>query len=539
MKDRPARLPFIAFGLVAIAGVLIQACGNTPPGAGPVAVWDGGRLEQDDYRAWIARQKVKSSQSSVRNLVFIMSMATAARQRGLEDSAGVELAVEAMRHASLLPALKRHIDAQVSISDEELDQLAVRYPEAFRQPRKLFLRGIYKRLPSGEPERATVRSRMQALRAQVVNGADVRRLAVRESESQSRFREGSIGFVDPAGLPAPVRESVEGLESGDVSEVIEFGGGLAFYVCERIKPEIVPDAEQVRFKFRQNLFRQRSAEMNKALMEKLDTRIRIRLETDPVLRVEDYGLPADWLDALISQRLPERVPTELSARQKRRLLQEWGRRVAMADHAESLGLDERESVADTMRWNRIHALAAAELRSRVDARLRPPAESALRELYEQRRERLHNPIGFRVAAIQFAGADGPKRPEVIARARDTLAAIRAGHLDFGQAARDLSVHPSAGNGGLLGWMTTRELGAVDVNLLKPVRELSPGEDTGLLRLQDGLWAVKLLERRPATPMSFDEAREHLEQAFREDQIKRLETEVREQHLADIGLRILD
>lgn len=91
---------------------------------------------------------------------------------------------------------------------------------------------------------------------------------------------------------------------------------------------------------------------------------------------------------------------------------------------------------------------------------------------------------------------------------------------------------------MLGWMTSRELGALEMGLLKPMRVLAPGEDSGLLRTPSGLWLVRLLERRAATPMTFAQARGKLEGVFEREQIERLESEVREQQLADIKLRIL-
>ncbi|MCA1779402.1 MAG: peptidylprolyl isomerase [Xanthomonadaceae bacterium] len=525
--------------LVAVAAALVlQACGDSSSGADPVAVWDGGKLEPRQYESWLESQNMAPSRESARNLALIVSMAGAARGRGMADSAEVSLSVEAMRQARLLPVLKRHIDAQVEISDAELDQLANENPDAFQRPRKLSLRGIYKRLPPDDAARDEVRREMLALRAQVLDGADIKPLAVNESESQNRFREGSIGWVDPDALPAPVRDAVKGLEIGEVSELIGHAGGLAFYVCERIRPAVVPDSEEVRSKFRQNLFRQRSAELNKALVEKLAPNIRIRLDEDPVLQAGRQALPVDWLDDLIRLRLPEHAPDALIDRQKQRLLREWGLRVAMTDHTEGLGLVGTEELAEAMRWNVLHALATAELRYRVDARMQPPADSALRALYEQRGERMRNPPAYRIAAIQFAGAADRDDREIVSRARDAVARIRSGALEFSQAARDLSVHPSANNGGSLGWMNSRALGGLEMSLLKPVRVLSPGEDSGLLRTPSGLWLVKLLERRAATPMTFEQARVQLKEVFERAQIERLESEVRDQHLADINLRIL-
>ena len=222
-----------------------------------------------------------------------------------------------------------------------------------------------------------------------------------------------------------------------------------------------------------------------------------------------------------------------------RLLREWGLRVAMADHAEGLDLVGAGELAEARHWSLMDALAVAELRFRVDARMRPPAESELRALYEQRRDRMRNPPESRVAAIQFADAAGRDDSKIVGRARDAVAQIRNGTLEFSRAARDFSVHRSANNGGLLGWVTSRDLGGLEMSLLKPVRVLSPGEDSGLLRTPSGLWLVKLLERRPATPMTFEQAREKLEGVFEREQIERLESEVRDQQLADMDLRIMD
>ena len=529
----------VAIVVSVVAALVLQACGDSSSGAEPVAVWDGGELERRQYNDWLDARTLAPSRESARNLALIVSMADAARHRGMDESAEVLLSVEAVRQARLLPALERHIDAQVSISDEELEQLAAENPDAFERPRKLYLRGIYKRLPSDDAERDQVLDQMLALRAQVLGGADIKALAATESESQSRFREGSIGFVDPNELPAPVRDTVGGLEIGDVSELTEYAGGVAFYVCERIRPEVVPDAEEVRFKFRQNLFRQRSAELNRALIERLAQNIRISLDEDPVLRVGRQTLPADWLDDLIRKRLPDRAPDSLTDRQKMRLLREWGLRVAMADHAEGLELVGSEELADAMRWTLMRALATAELRFRVDARMRAPTESELLALYEQRRDMMRNPPAYRVAAIKFANVAARDDREIVARARHAVTQIRDGVLDFSQAARDLSVHASAGNGGLLGWVTRRELGGLEMSLLKPMRVLSPGEDSGLLRTSSGLWLVKLLDRRAATPMTFEQASERLKEVFEREQIERLEPEVREQQLTDINLRIMD
>lgn len=539
---RGASRSFFAIVLLGLTAAGLFGCSRpsaeAEPGARAVAVWDGGRIAQEQYASWLALTGLQDSPESIRKLALIKSMAQSARERGMAESPEVRLAVEAARHRVLLPALDAYMRGEVSITDEEIEHLRESHPEAFGQPRKLFLRGIYKQFRQGEIERADLRRRMQALRAQIVGGADLATLAAEESESQSRFRDGSIGFVDPESLPPAVRDGVRDLQIGEVSPLIELPGGLAFYACERIKPATQPDAEEVRHRFRQNLYRQKRAELNAQLEEQLAKRIEISPSADPVLKVGDYTLPPKWIEPLIRQRLPDRNPSELTARQRQRLLREWGTRVAMADHAESIGLGEADDRAAALRWRLEQALATNELRHRVDNRVSEPSGAQLRDLFEQRKHRLRNPPAYRVAAIQFAPPGELQSADAVEQAREILARIHAGEISFDEAAREFSMHPSKRNGGALGWTTQRQLGSLDAGLLRPVRELAPGEHTGLMRLESGLWVLKLLEQRDAAPMTFEQAREQLAQDLKAQQIERLETEVRAQQLERMHLQIV-
>lgn len=534
-----ALIRFTIFSVAAVAAVVLVACSHGPRESDSIALWDGSRLERDDYEAWIAWQQLAPSPESIRKLALIQSMADAARARGMADSAEVRLTAEVARQKILLPALQKHLNKQISITDDDIEAMRATHPDAFQQPRKLFLRGIYKRLPDNETERNDIRQQMQDLREQVVNGADLKQLAAEESESQSRYREGSIGFVNPDDLPPAVREGVEGLKVGDTSQLIEHDNGIAFYACERIKPAIHPDDDEVRHRFRQNLIRQHEAALNQELMEKLETRVKVTAGQNPALTVGDYALPAGWINPLISQLLPDRNPEDLNAQQRQRLLHEWGTRIAMADHAESLGLARSEPHATALRWRDSQALATNELRHRVDARLQVPDDEELRRLFEQHKHRLHNPPAYRIATIQFADTKGHQGRAVVERARDALDQIHEGQLEFTRAARELSIHASASQGGILGWLTPQQLGTLGVRLVKPVRQLSPGKDTGLLRLHSGLWVVKLLDQREATPMTFEQARGQLTEIHRRAQIERVQIDIREQHLEAMDLEILE
>ena len=527
----------LALGLASAWMVLLPMASATAESASTVASWKKGQLLEDDYRIWLAWQELKPSSDALRRLAIIVSLADAARARGAATLPEVQLAVENMRQAQLLPALKRHIDGQVTITEDELAELLETYPQAFHRPRKLLLRTIFKTLPEDESTRTALRQRMQELRQQVASGADIRALAETESESQSRFREGSVGFVDPEALPATVGDAVRGLQPGELSPLVEHAGGIAFYQCERISPAHHPDAGEQTSKFRQNLFQQRSAAANRALLEQLDAGVRVSPAQDPVLQVGPHALPADWMDALIRIRLPERDPASLSLQQRDRLLHEWGRRTAMADHAESLALGGTPTEFGRIRaWMLQHALATNELRHRVDRRLKPADDAELQALYSQRKDRLRNPARYRIAAVRFSDT-AEIDPELMQRAEQAVAGLRAGTLVIEEVTRAFALADAERPGGELDWMTLQQVGSLDVGLVAPLRQLEPGESTPLLRLASGLWWVRLIGQQAATPMRFEQARESLTELARRQQIRRLEAEIQEQHLEQIDLQI--
>lgn len=533
----------------AVALVLLVGCGSDPgpdmagatgdeAGAALVATWDGGQLTQSDYEDWLALHGLEPEGEYATRLAVLSSLAEAAVRRGAEREVDVQLAAEAARHRILLPALDQVLDAEVEISDEEIETLRLERPEAFVRPRRVKMSGLFKRLPDAESDRVELSRQMHRWREEVIAGRALGPLAQAESDSQSRFREGSVGWVELADLPAGVREAVEALSVGEVSAVLENAGGLAFYRIDEIRERIEPTAEDVRFKLRQNLFRQRRAEIGRALNASLVDAVTVDPGGDPVVRVGDYGLPQSSVDALAELRIPDRAPDSLNRLQRLRLLSEWAQRVALADEAERRGLHLEPTAAAALRWVMPSVLAADELRHRVDARLADPTESELRELFASNASRLREPERLQLALIQFSD-EQELAAELLAEAQRVVLAVQSGALGFEQAARAHSVHPTAAGGGMLPWATRSELGGIDVRLLAPLRTLEPGGDTGLIRSDAGLWFARLVDRQPARPLSYEEAREQLVAIHRRQQIRRLEVDVQAEQRAKIRLNDVD
>jgi parvulin-like peptidyl-prolyl isomerase len=536
-------------GLCWVALALLVGCGVEPdPDSAPaveanpssagssavVARWESGQLTRPDYERWLARHGLEPDEEYAARLAVLLSLADAAERRGAAGTPEVRLAVEKARQQILLPALDRALDAEVEIHDDEIEALRRDLPEAFVRPTRVRLTGLFKRMPTAASERDALMEQMNDWRNEVVAGRALGPLAEAESDSQNRFSQGSVGWADLEQLPAPVRDAVEGLAVGEITAVVEHAGGAAFYQVEEIRERSVPTAEEVAFKLRQNLFRQRRNEIGQALNARLVESITIDPAGDPVVRVGDYVLSSAMIEPLAKLRIPDREPEELTPPQRLRLLREWAFRVALTEEADRRGLHREPEAAAALRWVVPNSLAAAELRHRVDDRLVAPDEDELRALFASGSLRLREPEQLKVSVIQFTDEETPDA-ETLESALRVAREVQSGALDFEQAARRHSIHPSATRGGQLPWLTRAQLGSLDVRLLQPIRALAPGDDTGLIRSDSGLWLARLVDRQPTRPLSYEEAREQLVAIHRRQQIRRLEVDVQAEQRARIRL----
>lgn len=503
-----------------------------------VATWKGGSLERADYQDWRVFHQLDDTPEAVRERVYVESMAAASRARHVDGELRIQLELEAIRQQVLTNALQEHVRKETTVSDEEIEQQRLAQPDAFQRPRKLELSSIYKRLGDDD---AAVRAQMQEIHAKLLAGADFEQLARTESESQARFRDGKLGFVDPTQLPPAVAAAVRDLEPGQISEVVEGGGGLSIFRCEEIRPAVIPTVDEVRSKLRQSLHREKRNKWWNRLEISVFDKAAPRIDPDSsttVLTFDGYQLSAAGLAELVALRFPDKTVADFTTEQRERLLHNWALGELMARHAVELGLDKQPEVAAALRWKPLDILAQAELVRRIDARQEAPTEETLRKQYEAHPKRYVELPSFRVAVIHFAPGDEDSQRDRVQEAIEVAGKVQAGELSFEDAARRYSVHPSAADGGVLGWRSQPQLAALGPVVGKALRQLQPGESSGLLRLQSGLWMLKMLEKRPARRRTFEEAREVLLEDVRKQQIEALQRTVREEQLASLDLKIL-
>lgn len=517
--------------------------GETEAGSSVVATWRDGRVTRDELDRWLAfgdpaaaEDPDRPSEADALDLVFRKSLARAAEARGLDPRERLRL--EAARHAVLVPALRREIVASVSASDEEVEALRRDHPEAFHRPRKLRLRNLY--LEIGADERAEdVRRRMQEIRRDIAAGADFAALAERESESQSAPRGGVLGYVDPDELPPPVAAAVRDLAPGEVSAPVEHGRGLSLFLCEEIREAIVPTPEEVRAKLRSQLERVRAREVWAGTREDLLEAAAPHIDpgsSSAVLELPGYRLDPEGAEALVALHRArggaELDPADPAAMAP--VLRAWALDVLTARRAEELGLDRRTEVAEALRWRRLEALAGMELARRLEAGRREPEEEELRRYFSEHRDRYRDLAAFDLGAIHFGPADDRT---VLEEARSVAHRLAAGELSFQEAARRHSRHPSAAAGGGIGWQTRHQVALRGPVASRAIRALGPGEATGLLHLESGLWIFELRDTREERELGFEEVEPRVRADWLTAHLPELQVELRARHLEEISAEV--
>lgn len=488
-----------------------------------VASWGKGRrLSRADYEQWRAWRHADDSDEAVKELVFMLSLAEAAEKSGTANDLAVRVAVEAMRQNVLSQALERHVASETKVTDAEVETLAREHPEAFHRPRKLLLRNLFLKLPQSKKEAQEVRKHMEALRKKVLDGAKFKELARHESQSQTRFRDGMMGRFAPSDLPPAVASAVRGLKAGAVSEIVEQGGGLSIFYCERVDEAVVPDAKTVRERIHKNLLRQRSRQRWTQLSETL-----LKEAHNPA------PLGKEELAALVAQRMPGRTLDQLKPEQVEKLQADWTLEKLRAERAVALGLDRTPAVVAALRWSRTQVLSRRELMRQAKASLKTPSDQEVRKFFDTHRGRYRKLPEFKLAVIQFGEGDA----QTVERAREVVAKIDRKELSFEQAAREYSKDPSAKDGGSLGWRSIGQLANWDLTILKAAGRLKPGDNTGLLNTKTGIWVVELQDRKQVRPMTFAEASAAARRDFQRLATRQMEKTLYAKTLQDLAIKI--
>ena len=205
----------------------------------------------------------------------------------------------------------------------------------------------------------------------------------------------------------------------------------------------------------------------------------------------------------------ERLQTLASLDELKAFLRQLYLGKRLVAEAERLGLDNQPTIRAHLAAQRRWVLSDA-LRGHLEKQIEQPDFASLaREYYAIHRDQFQLTEQFKVAHILKKTHCQCERDEQRQRIEQLLTRLQAGE-DFATLAKNESEDTaSAPKGGDLGDATKPE------QLVAPFAEamvkLAPGQLSGVVETEYGFHIIKLLDRQPARPQSFEEVQQSLEQ----------------------------
>ncbi|MFW5684852.1 MAG: peptidylprolyl isomerase [Spirochaetota bacterium] len=173
-----------------------------------------------------------------------------------------ELRVQVERNALIQQLIEQAVGETTPVTDEEVQAFYDENPQFFAQDEQVAARHILISTEELEGDEAIeeARGRAEAVRQELLEGADFAELARERSEGPSGPRGGELGTFGRGQMVAPFEEAAFSLEEGEISEVVQTQFGFhVIQVTEKIESGNVP-VEQVTPNIRQYLGQQRQAD---------------------------------------------------------------------------------------------------------------------------------------------------------------------------------------------------------------------------------------------------------------------------------------
>ena len=501
-----------------------------------VARYKGGEITQTEYDAWGQRRRLDSDaaiqRSELESLAMFELLLHETASNDLDHALELELAeIEEKRLAG---RYRQHVRASVDVSEEVIDARLAADDALRARPRKVRLRGFFRRVPTDatQADRNTLRTEVEAIHRELRNGADFDAIAKARSDSQTRHRGGRMGVAKPGQLPPVLDEIVFALDEGELTEVLETPAGFHIFRCDKIIESKVIPVDEARERIAKNLRRkaldkaweEAEAELRRAADSQYDLAAARSGQPDSiVLRFAGRELAVADARRIVRTRpsappLESIPPASLHARLDAYVVQTMAARKAL-----ELGLgDDSERLTDA--WKRRELLAAEAMRRRVAAATKPLEDDELRRYFEDHPARYTMPERFRIAIIRLP-IDDAAEADSYRLATTITDELSRGATTFAAAATKHSHHPSAGRGGELGPMGRKGIAALGPDVFRAIMDLDVSQTTAPI-LQDGdLVLVKLRAHETKRPATFDESRERVERRLGNERASTTQKEI--------------
>ena len=142
-------------------------------------------------------------------------------------------------YQSAIKQIRKKLSGQVIIDEQEfINQFSELQTKNHSKKFKVRLYQIFKRYPPNatQSDKSKVMHLINSIRGKVTSLDDFKRMAIKESNAQSRLQKGLIGNVYNGQFAPSVDSIVMKMQAGELSQVIDLPNGLVLFYCEKIIP---------------------------------------------------------------------------------------------------------------------------------------------------------------------------------------------------------------------------------------------------------------------------------------------------------------
>jgi hypothetical protein len=500
-----------AIGLVALA-VLGSACRRPPADA--LAVFDGGAVTRSELDARIralpaAERKPADGDFAawhdrlLRELALEEILLAEAQTPGRAVPDRLRAAFREIDHQAAATAyLEAHVGRAPPPSEDEVRRAFEDWKAEYAQAEHRQVFHLFRRLPS-PAEADRVVGEVRRARERVVAGENFRLVAAELSDSETRHRDGLMGWFGRGQLAPDLEAVVFALPVRSPSEPIRTTSGVHMFWVETILPARQFTYDEVKTLVARRLGAARFEEQARALVhidppvgsfvpdrEALATLLQAGDPQALILRVGDYELRA----AELRRRLAE-AGGGGGAPGPFEVVQGLEMRELLYLQCREEGCDRAPEVGRRAAAQRERALTRHELHEQLRARILAD-RARLVEYYERNENRFSEPIRWRLTrAIMPLGEDPNARMAALEAARPAL--------DRGERRLEEVAVGLGGRVEEMAWQPLGALQAASLTLGEVVARLEPGRHSPPFRRGEALEMVRCEERTQPVPLPLE------------------------------------
>lgn len=558
--------------LIAPVGVLMLLCAcqdaerhasdapatDSAPAQGVVAHFQGGEITVDDVDAVILGLPPGERPAPgadldawygdlIRGLVVDRQLLETARREGLHESEAFRLrriAIE--RQLAVQSCLVDHEAGGEGATSEEIEAAYEQRRSEFLAPERRSVFHVYLRRDAGE-SMATLMDRMIEIRDRALRGESFQRLAQSESDSETRHRQGGIGWVVRGQLPDRFEEVVFSLHEGVPSQPVVDSGGVHLFQVDDILPERQLSLNEVAGRLRAQLEAEKIAAALDEVAAKnpsprativdrdtLERLVEEGAEQASVLVTDDYELSLEAFRLRLGRVLGDEAAQgdsgtgRISNDVAWQFLNRLHRHEAAYEYCAAQGLVAQETVARQVDAWQDRALIGRMRQQLLQERVLADADR-LALYYQSNIGQFTPPVQWQLERLRVP-FDGAEQGEAL------MARLEAASVANDVGLEELQ-QEIGGTQESLGWLTLAQMRRINAKLPQRVAPLPEDALVAPLRVNDLLEIYRTTGRLQPDPRPFEEAKDAVAAAYLRQYTSEVYEKIEAEILGQVGFEL--